>query len=904
MKNIIKHVICLALVFCFLACGTGAGLLAFTDENDLISGEGAQIGGAPGNGSYMNVYCMWKITVYVGKSDKLAISSGTAGFDQALGSQSLTDDYYKFGNTFYLYRDQTRGAGLAAANYSPDKIFLTVRDKEWYRRNLDDFISGGINASDYFKQGTLRELSGIVFDGSQKGLTGSLSVPDIPLFGGSNDAAVSFFSSGSVSDVLIGLAAESAGATVNELLASKRFTVNGRSAAGSQWGTNMLTAVRGTDGIHTSCVPWVIEYEPVVTVQLKNSGHAMAFTATEIGVAMICGRYNFTSNPANVDAVFRPSEAALKARVSGTYLTMGLAALFQNLPASAYVSKGWFGYPNLDSMPKIESHGATAARYVTDQIKAGGVGLRYQVSEAELVRISKTVTSEGPGSGACGPGGFEFTITAASGSGNIPGEVYRVVTDADGNAEIRLRKGTYRIAEESPGTGFEAGPVTSPRGRVTKNAAGEYVLTVGDSQNIVNVENFYRTGVLRIRKQSETDDFSDLYFTVSGLDGSNRKINITVDSSGGPITGKVVTSYGESGTEIRILGTVSQHPPGLDITAAESRENGRYVREIVLSGIPLGRYAVKEVVGGDRDRFIATYADGNCQETSLEASASLTSAGEEKTVTFYNMSLIDTTVEIIKNAYDGDFSETYFGLSGDVNGEAVRLYVDSSGNICPGLFYVDGPDGTRPLRSANEDLLNGRILVSAEDTDADGHTLRKITVKGLPEGTWTVTEEVGGNNERYSSVSTEYRGASSEGNSRGITAARGRVETLTFYNVRKIKLTVNFLDKYDYAKGVRTKIRDSFVFEIVCGENYDKRDLLSEYGHIAGSRDYYFAFQGLAIGSASGDPLYGAAGEEDLEADVTYGYFHTITVRYRDKYTNEILYAEEVLKEPEVRGGS
>ena len=31
---------------------------AITDENDLISDDGAVIGGATGNGSYMNVYCM------------------------------------------------------------------------------------------------------------------------------------------------------------------------------------------------------------------------------------------------------------------------------------------------------------------------------------------------------------------------------------------------------------------------------------------------------------------------------------------------------------------------------------------------------------------------------------------------------------------------------------------------------------------------------------------------------------------------------------------------------------------------------------------------------------------------------------------------------------------------------
>ena len=897
MKNKIKNLISLILVFCCFTCFIRGGLMAFTDENDLISGEGAQIGGAPGNGSYMNVYCMWKISVYVGKSDRLAVSSDTPGFDGILGTQNLSEDYYKFGNTFYLYRDPDRGAGLAAQNYSADKIFLTVRDKEWYVRNLAAYIRGDIGPADYFKQGTLKELSGIVFDGSQNGLTGSLSVPDVPLFGGNSESALSFFSSAKVSDVLIQMAAESTGATVNELLASKEFTVNGRTASGSEWGFNMLTAIRGTDGIHTSCVPWVIEYEPVLTVQLKNTGHAMALTATEIGVAMICGRYNFTSNQNNVDVIFRPSEADLKAKVCDTYLTMGLAALFQNLPASAYVSKGWFGYPDLSEMPAVESHGATAARYVTDQIKAGGVGLRYQVSEAELLKITKTVSSEGPGSEVSDLGGFVFTITAVSGNGNAAGEVYKAVTGNDGTAEIRLRRGTYRITEENGGNGFIPVEVTSASGRVIKLADNDHLLTIGEAPNEVSAVNAYRTGTLRIVKESDTDDFAGLFFTVTGLDTPNGRINITLDASGNTVNGLGAVAYGSGGTEMLILGLGSLYPQALSVSVAESRVNGRYRRDIVLSGMPVGNYMVKEVIAGDRDRFLGTYVGCDLSVKSLESQANIQGPGAEDTVEFYNSGRIDTKTEIVKYASDGDFSETYFCFSGDHFGSPVEFYVDSSGNICPDMFHVDTDSGEYEALTVNGSFVTERLTVSAEDLNSDGTLLRKITVEGLPAGTWTVKEIVGGKKTRYSSVSSEYEGVTLEGTSREISAEPGSTAVLKFYNVKKIKLTVSFLDKYDHAKGIRTSISDSLVFEIESGREYDVRYLLSEYDRIDGTEDHYFNYQGFVMGGVYGDPLFGTAGESDLSTDLTYGHFHVITVHYRDKYTGEVLYTEKIIYE-------
>lgn len=893
-----KHIVSLILVLCCLTCFLRFGVTAFTDENDLISGSGAAIGGAPGNGSYMNVYCMWKITVYVGKSDTLAISSETSGFDSILGSQSLTEDYYKFGNTFYLYKDSTRGAGLAAQNYSLDKIFLTVRDKEWYRHNLEGYINGTVSASEYFKQGTMRELSGIVFDGSQRQLTGSLAVPEIPLFGGNTEAAVSFFSSGRVSDVLIGLAAESAGGSVNDILASKSFTINGKTAPGSKWGTNMLTAIRGTDGIHTSCVPWVIEYEPVITIQLKNSGHAMALTATEIGVAMICGRYNFTSNQSNVDAIFRPSEAALKAKVSSTFLTMGLAALFQNLPASAYVSKGWFGYPNLDSMPRIESHGATAAHYVTDQIKAGGVGLRYQVSEAELVRIEKSVSSRGPGSDVSDLSGFEFTVTAASGTGNTPGETYKVVTDAEGVAELRLRKGTYKIVEENGGTGFVNGAITSPGGRIVQGAGGAYYLTVGDGQNLVKVNNNYSTGKLEIRKLTDINDFTGLYFVITGLDDSNRRINITLDGSGSKVTGTVVTAYRQGSPEIFLIGYGSVIPAGFEVSVSSAAEGGRYQRTITLSGLPEGNYLIKEVIGGDRDRFLETCVNGDYAAAQTEATVTVQAGSEPCGVTFYNMSRIGTLLEIVKYASDGDFTDTYFGLSGSVDGKQVQAYIDSSGNICPDRFDIEGNDGPRTVQSANADLISGRILVAAVDAVQNGETVRKITVEGLPEGQWSVSELIG-YPERYNSVHTEYNGVRSEGGAREVTLERDKTAALAVFNVKTVKLTVNFLDKYDYRQGIRTPIRESIVCELVCGRNYDKRDVVTANNNIHADREYYYEFEGIAVGELSGDPLSGTAGDADLEADVIYGFFHRITVNYRDKYTNEIMFSETVMTEAE-----
>ncbi len=867
---------------------------AITDENDLISDEGAVIGGATGNGSYMNVYCMWKVSVYVGKSDSLSHSSAEQDFDAQLGTQKLSRDYYKFGNSFYLYKDANHGAGLAAANYQASNFFLTVRDKQWYRDHFEEYRNGSMQASEFFKQGTYAELSSICFNGQNYGFTGDNEVPDIPNFGGNASGAYAFFTGAETSNKLIELSAEACDGTVEGILSDLSFTLNGATKTGAEWGLGMVSAIRGDDMLHTSCVPWVFEYEPVVTVQLR-SGYAMALTATEISAAMITGRYNFTSNADNVNVLFRSEEADLKAKVSGEFLSMGIAALFQNLPSSVYTSKGWMGIENLDSMPRIESYGATAARYVTDQLKAGGVGLRYQVSEAPLVSVSKSVTVDGASSGNASKAGFVFVIESASG-----GETYTLVTGADGKANLRLRPGTYYLTEENSGLGYRTGTVKVGNTFLQPDAAGRYAFTVADTGREITVVNTVFTGELDILKYAEGGDYSVTFFEVSGADSLNGNIKFTVDASGGFVEDAVYYALGPAGLKRIEIGFNTVRPAF--VTVATDNITGsdqRALRRIKISGLPEGNWQVREILAGDLTRFNATYAGEDYSAPSDSLTVAVTrNPGAPATARFDNLKTVNTVLEVGKIATGNDFSDTYFEIAGSVNGSPVRLFISCEGTIVQdGLQVAGTAEGDVTLNRNNYSLVEGKIEVRLNVSSDGGETLNTIAVEGLPAGEWTV-REITGNCQRFDKTEVTLDGETTVSLSATVTLAPGSSRTVLFRNIRYPRLTVNFYDKYLYAQGEKKRIKDSLTFILTPGEGYDCSDILVEFSKITSDGiGYYYTKEDLQVGGVYGAPLSGIAGDSDIETDVTYGYFHTITVVYRDKYTGAELHREVISAE-------
>ncbi len=866
---------------------------AITDENDLISDDGAVIGGATGNGSYMNVYCMWKVSVYVGKSDTLAHSSAEQNFDERLRSQSLSRDYYKFGNSFYLYKDSGRGAGLAAANYDSSRFFLTVRDKQWYRDHFEEYRSGAMEASEYFKQGTYSDLSSICFNGQDYGLTGANEVPDVPNFGGNASAAYAFFTGAETSNKLIQIAADACGGTVEGILSELSFTLNGATKTGAEWGLAMVSAIRGNDMLHTSCVPWVFEYEPVVTVQLR-SGYAMALTATEISVAMITGRYNFTSNAENVEVLFRSGEQDLKAKVSGEFLSMGLAALFQNLPSSVYTSKGWLGIENLDSFPKIESYGATAARYVTDQLKAGGVGLRYQVSEAPLVSLTKTVKVDGVEDGNCSKEGFVFVISPVSG-----GETFTVVTDSEGRANLRLRPGTYLISEQNSGLGYRTGAVRIGNALLAPDANGMYRFTVPDTGSEISVENTVFTGELDILKYAEGGDYSVTFFEISGKDSANGNVKFTVDAGGGFVEDAVYYAMGSTGLKRIEIGFNTVRPAFVTVVKDDVTEaSQRAVRRLRITGLPEGTWQVKEILAGDLTRFSATYAGEDYSAPSDNLTVVVTRQPGVATARFDNVKTLKTVLKIRKIATGNDFSDTFFELSATVSGMRLKFFVTPDGSVADDGTAVSGTrEGDVTLDRMNFGLLEGQLEIEHSLTGGEAGTVNTVEVKGLPAGEWTV-REITGNCQRFDKTEVTAGGVTEEAFTTCVSIAPGNEASILFVNTRHPRLTVRFFDKYLYAQGEKMQIKDPVTFVLEKGAEYDHTDILTENSQIATqSIDYYYTKEGMSVGNVYGAALAGTAGEDDIETDVTYGYFHTITVVYRDKYSGAELHREVISTE-------
>ena len=125
----------------------------------------------------------------------------------------------------------------------------------------------------------------------------------------------------------------------------------------------------------------------------------------------------------------------------------------------------------------------------------------------------------------------------------------------------------------------------------------------------------------------------------------------------------------------------------------------------------------------------------------------------------------------------------------------------------------------------------------------------------------------------------------------------GHTEVVVYYGYYN-KVTVMFLDKYEYTDGNVYEIKDSFTNEVEHLGAYDLEYVLSEnltvekdgikYIFKDGDEDEGFIALGeIAAGRLSSDRI-----EEDETVRIVYGYLHSIVINYRDKYTGEIIHRE------------
>ncbi len=345
MKRFLSVIsVLLACVSLLTAFSTGA---AAKDDN-ATSGEGSTHPAAEGYAWYNGYQYMYKVTLYAAKSDGAGKNS------------SLSEDFYKIGTVIM------KKSGWSV---SPSVLFGSGTKAEYY---------SGTPMS--------REESPLILSDA--------SCPKIPIVCGGDIGTVKrYFGSTGTMLTILGAIAQREGKDAYGLLRDLEFSIGGVRGSGREKADLM------PDGI-SNRIPWVIVYEPVMLVHLKDRTSSVAFTATEYAIAALNGWYDWRYSSGRGQAV-----ASLTDR---------------HLPSSVQLEESWFGYPVYPA--RDDSYGWD----YTDVIKGGGWGMRWlPASTAGGKDLSVTVTQYDP-SPLVGSA-TEFRIRWTNGSDvqlSVPCELY------------------------------------------------------------------------------------------------------------------------------------------------------------------------------------------------------------------------------------------------------------------------------------------------------------------------------------------------------------------------------------------------------------------------------------------------------------------------------------------------
>lgn len=116
--------------------------------------------------------------------------------------------------------------------------------------------------------------------------------PPIPITNGGNINSVkSYFGDTNTLNALIDSIAFQQGTSRESLVSSISFTIQGET---KQYPSEEIFPIK-VNGQYQNKVPWLIIYEPVVITYLKDKATILAFTATEYALAQKLGYFNFKS---------------------------------------------------------------------------------------------------------------------------------------------------------------------------------------------------------------------------------------------------------------------------------------------------------------------------------------------------------------------------------------------------------------------------------------------------------------------------------------------------------------------------------------------------------------------------------------------------------------------------------
>ena len=292
MKRIISILLLIATLL------SAFSITAFAEDN-ATGGDGETQDAWDGYAWYNEYQYLWKVTVFVGKSD------------QASKQDSLTEDFYRIGT-------------------------VIMKKTGWTVPSSAKFGNG--TKVDYYA-GMTMDMDTSPYIISDK------NCPAVPIAcGGDLEKVKSYFgSTGTMSTVLNGIADDN-DTTKEEMLSKLTFTIGGRTKSG--WDYEYVDP-----NAETNRVPWVIVYEPMVMLNLKDKTTKLCFTATEFALTEIYGWYDY--NWGGGQGQNCPS------------------IVEKHLPTSVQLEESWFGYPVYEV-----TDDSTRWKH-EDIVKGGGWGMRW-----------------------------------------------------------------------------------------------------------------------------------------------------------------------------------------------------------------------------------------------------------------------------------------------------------------------------------------------------------------------------------------------------------------------------------------------------------------------------------------------------------------------------------------------
>jgi len=236
----LKYVVVILLVFTMLM----NTVTVFADDN-ADTGSGGTEDALAGKGFYRTSEYMYKVSIYVGLSDRANESDSLLSNWRRIGSQPL---YVK-----------------PASFTLPAGTFF-----------------GSSSKVDY--------MNGASLSSNTNPLIITDNPPPIPITNNGNITAVkSYFGDTATLNNFIEAYAYRAGTSKQALVSSINFTIDGDT---KQYPPEDILPTK-SDGVYQNKVPWLIIYEPVIITYLKDRATVLAFTATEYALAQKLGYFNF-----------------------------------------------------------------------------------------------------------------------------------------------------------------------------------------------------------------------------------------------------------------------------------------------------------------------------------------------------------------------------------------------------------------------------------------------------------------------------------------------------------------------------------------------------------------------------------------------------------------------------------